>query len=171
MAFPSLLWDQGFHNHPRLPTSILHTPSPIPPNSSCWTATHLFFSFPLKNTIICSPTVRTGLPAAIWCAVGLKKVPTQADVKLGLTMMLQQARQWFNQLFSHRGAWTRVPTQEVPIALGDPLIPPSASPPSQHTAGNHRPGDGPSPRTAAAAAAQARQAKFEASQKKTAGPS
>ncbi len=32
-------------------------------------------------------------------------------------------------------------------------------------------GDGPSPRTAAAAAAQARQAKFEASQKKTAGPS
>ncbi|DBA96855.1 TPA: hypothetical protein ACH3X3_013011 [Trebouxia sp. C0006] len=48
-------------------------------------------------------------------------------------MIMQQARQWISQLFSQRGGggWTRVPTQEVPTALGDPLIPPSASPPSQ----------------------------------------
>ena len=43
--------------------------------------------------------------------------------------------------------------------------------PSYDSADFGRAGDGPSPRTAAAAAAQARQAKFEASQKKTAGPS
>ncbi|DBB00275.1 hypothetical protein WJX77_004330 [Trebouxia sp. C0004] len=96
---------------------------------------------------------------------------SQDNDRRSLAAMMQQARQWFSQLFSQRRGWTRVPTQEVSTALGDPLITPSATPPSQHTAGNHSPGDGPSPRTAAAAAAQARQAKFEASQKKTAGPS
>lgn len=88
------------------------------------------------------------------------------------TMMIQQAGQWLSQLFSQRRGWTAVPTQEVPTALGDPLIPsPSSSSPSQQADGHSRTGDGPSPRTAAAAAAQARQANFEASQKKAPGPS
>ncbi|DBA96857.1 TPA: hypothetical protein ACH3X3_013013 [Trebouxia sp. C0006] len=122
----------------------------------------------VPSTHACCEHVPAPFPMSIFLPQNCSET---VSMRCSLTMMLQQARQWFNQLFSHRGAWTRVPTQEVPIALGDPLIPPSASPPSQHTAGNHRPGDGPSPRTAAAAAAQARQAKFEASQKKTAGPS
>ncbi|KAA6419215.1 MAG: hypothetical protein FRX49_10954, partial [Trebouxia sp. A1-2] len=46
---------------------------------------------------------------------------SQDNERRSLTMMMQQARQWFNQLFSQRGGWTRVPTQEVPTALGDPL--------------------------------------------------
>lgn len=59
-----------------------------------------------------------------------------------VTVMLQQVRQWFGQLFSQRGGWTRVPTQEVePTALGAPLIPSSSSAsPPQHTAGSQSTG-------------------------------
>lgn len=87
--------------------------------------------------------------------------------------VLQQMRQWFDERL--QGGWSRVPTQDpfAPTALGDPFITEASSSSSvpQQSSGNQRTGDGPSPRTAAAAAAQARQAKFEASQTKPADPS
>ncbi|KAL3138650.1 hypothetical protein ABBQ32_006410 [Trebouxia sp. C0010 RCD-2024] len=81
--------------------------------------------------------------------------------------IVQQVRTWLSHWL--QGGWSRVPTLDPdgPTALGDPLIPeplPSSSQPQQASAGQ-RTGDGASPRTAAAAAAQARQARFEASQK------